>query len=90
MENKKIHIALAADSNYIIPVTVVLQSLFDNNEGENISIYLLYLENTLKEADEKELLTDSKLDRNKLRVFLKQDTEKLLYSGFACLSYYPN
>ncbi len=51
MENKKIHIALAADSNYIIPVTAVLQSLFDNNEGENISIYLLYLENTLREAD---------------------------------------
>lgn len=49
--NNKIHIALAADSNYIIPITVVLQSLFDNNRGEDLIIYLLYLEGTLKEKD---------------------------------------
>lgn len=49
--NHKIHIALAADSNYIIPITVVLQSIFDNNQGEYIHIYLLYLEGTLKERE---------------------------------------
>ncbi len=27
---RKIHIALAADSNYLVPITVVLQSIFDN------------------------------------------------------------
>lgn len=46
-----IHIALAADSNYIMPTTVVLQSIFDNNQGEAISFYLLFLEGTLKEED---------------------------------------
>ena len=46
---RKIHIALAADSNYLVPITVVLQSIFDNNRGEDITIYLLYLEGTLKE-----------------------------------------
>ncbi|MFT0585107.1 hypothetical protein [Bacteroides thetaiotaomicron] len=45
---RKIHIALAADSNYLVPITVVLQSIFDNNRGEDITIYLLYLEGTLK------------------------------------------
>ena len=48
---RKIHIALAADSNYLVPITVVLQSIFDNNRGEDITIYLLYLEGTLKEED---------------------------------------
>ena len=48
---ERIHIALAADSNYIMPITVVLQSLFDNNAGNNISIYLLYLENALRDED---------------------------------------
>ena len=48
---RKIHIALAADSNYLVPITVVLQSIFDNNRGENITIYLLYLEGTLREED---------------------------------------
>ena len=38
---RKIHIALAADSNYLVPITVVLQSIFDNNRGEDITIYLL-------------------------------------------------
>ncbi len=48
---RKIHIALVADSNYLVPITVVLQSIFDNNRGEDITIYLLYLEGTLKEED---------------------------------------
>lgn len=54
---EKIHIALAADSNYIIPTTVVLQSIFDNNPGNAISFYLLFLEGTLQNKDLK-FLTD--------------------------------
>ena len=38
---KEIHIAIAADSNYLIPVTVVLQSIFDNSRKSTISFYLL-------------------------------------------------
>lgn len=47
----KIHIAIAADSNYVIPATVVLQSIFDHNQGADIEIYLLFLEATLKEKE---------------------------------------
>lgn len=56
MEDTSIHIALAADSNYIVPVTVALQSIFDHHK-ENLFIYLLFLEKALKTAD-LELITE--------------------------------
>lgn len=49
MNNKEIHIALAADSNYLIPVTVVLQSLFEHNRGK-IFIYLLHLKAKMQDV----------------------------------------
>ncbi len=51
MKGESLHIALAADSNYVIPITVVLQSIFDNHQRERICIYLLHLQGTLKEED---------------------------------------
>lgn len=50
-EKKEIHIALAADSNYIIPATVVLQSMFDHHPEVEVNIYLLYLEAALQDKD---------------------------------------
>lgn len=50
-ENPQIHIALAADSNYIIPITVVLQSIFDQHAEIDVHIYLLFLEGTLQNED---------------------------------------
>lgn len=50
MKDTKIHIALAADSNYMVPVTVALQSIFDHNK-EDLFIYLLFLEGALETAD---------------------------------------
>lgn len=49
--NTDLHIALAADSNYIVPTTVVLQSLFDCHADAKMHIYLLYLEGTMSEKD---------------------------------------
>jgi lipopolysaccharide biosynthesis glycosyltransferase len=46
-----INIALAADSNYIIPITVLLQSIFDNNLGNKIHIYLLHFEGYMSFED---------------------------------------
>ena len=46
---KEIHIAIAADSNYLIPVTVVLQSIFDNSRKSTISFYLLYMTGTMEQ-----------------------------------------
>lgn len=51
IEKPEIHIALAADSNYIIPATVVLQSLFDHHHEAEVHIYLLFLESTLHDND---------------------------------------
>ncbi len=48
---EKIHIALAADSNYLVPTTVVLHSIFANNADSHVCIYLLHLENTLQPSD---------------------------------------
>lgn len=50
-DNTGLHIALAADSNYIIPTTVVLQSIFDCHPQTRVTIYLLFLENTLQKKD---------------------------------------
>ena len=47
-----IHIALAADSNYILPITVALQSIFAQNPGMELHIYLLFIEQTLNEKDQ--------------------------------------
>lgn len=77
--DKKIHIVLAADSNYIIPVTVVLQSIFDNNQEEDINIYLLYLENTLEDKDLK-FLANCVQQRKSNFIRLKVKQEQI--SGF--------
>lgn len=50
-EHTGIHIALAADSNYIVPLTVALQSIFDHHSEVDVSIYLLFLEKTFQEKD---------------------------------------
>lgn len=50
-EKEELHIALAADSNYIMPVTVVLQSLFANNRDVQIHVYLLHLESQMEDKD---------------------------------------
>lgn len=50
-EDAKIHIALAADSNYIVPITVLLQSIFDHHANATVCIYLLFIEKTLQEKD---------------------------------------
>lgn len=51
MKTETLHIALAADSNYMVPITVVLQSIFENNKGEHLCIYLLHLQNSLRADD---------------------------------------
>lgn len=48
---EQMNIALAADSNYVIPTTVVMQSIFDNNKDAEIHIYLLHLQGSLKDSD---------------------------------------
>ena len=47
-EDAEIHIALAADSNYIVPITVVLQSIFDHHADTEVHIYLLFIERRCK------------------------------------------
>ena len=76
---RKIHIALAADSNYLVPITVVLQSIFDNNRGENITIYLLYLEGTLREED---LLFLANLTRQRQGTFTGLKIKQKQIDGF--------
>ena len=44
-----IHIALATDNNYIVPTTVALQSIFQHHPQKNVSIYLCYVEQKLKD-----------------------------------------
>ncbi len=46
-----IEIAAAFDSNYIVPVTVMLKSLFDNNKNIVITVNLLYLVTQTKSED---------------------------------------
>lgn len=48
---KQIHIALAANSNYVVPSTVLLQSVFEHNTDLSISIYLLFLEGSISETE---------------------------------------
>jgi len=50
MEQNEIIIAVAIDKGYVMPLSVMLHSLFDNNRGENIKIYVLA--STLDEEDE--------------------------------------
>lgn len=52
----EINIAMAADSNYMVPITVALQSLFAHRgPQERIRIYLLHMEHSLTEANLLEL-----------------------------------
>ena len=44
------NIALATDSNYIVPISVVLQSIFAHHNSI-VNIYLCYLENSLSDKD---------------------------------------
>jgi lipopolysaccharide biosynthesis glycosyltransferase len=46
-----IEIAIASDSNYLIPTTVVMKSLFENNTKNQITVNLLYLVSMTKEED---------------------------------------
>jgi lipopolysaccharide biosynthesis glycosyltransferase len=38
----KMNILVTLDSNYVKPLTVMLKSLFLNNDGERFTIYLLH------------------------------------------------
>ncbi|WP_425883688.1 glycosyltransferase family 8 protein [Parabacteroides sp. ASD2025] len=49
-------IALAADSNYVVPATVLLKSLFDNNRDCKFFVNILYLIDKLFEKDRTFLL----------------------------------
>lgn len=46
-----LNIAIAADSAYMVPLTVLLQSIFVNNPNSEIHIYLLYIDSALKGTD---------------------------------------
>ena len=50
-ERGRIEIAIAGDSNYIVPLTVLLQSLFENNKGTAITVNFLYLVSAVREED---------------------------------------
>jgi lipopolysaccharide biosynthesis glycosyltransferase len=52
MYNKSvIEIAVASDSNYLVPTTVLLKSLFENNQTNQLCINLLYLSSpTIEES----------------------------------------
>jgi lipopolysaccharide biosynthesis glycosyltransferase len=47
----KIEIAIASDSNYLVPTTVLLKSLFENNKEIVLSINLLYLTSATERKD---------------------------------------
>lgn len=49
--NNRINIAIAADSNYMVPLTTLLESIFVNNPENNMHIYLLYIEGAINAAD---------------------------------------
>ncbi|MDR2406518.1 MAG: glycosyltransferase family 8 protein, partial [Bacteroidales bacterium] len=53
MYNNKsiIEIALASDSNYLVPTTVLLKSLFENNKTSQLCVNLLYLKEAVTEKD---------------------------------------
>lgn len=78
MEDIKIHIALAANSNYIIPVTVALQSIFDHHT-ENLFIYLLFLKGALKQSD---LETISEFVKNHGAIFTPLEVGYEQIAGF--------
>ncbi len=46
-----IEIAIASDSNYLVPTTVLLKSLFENNSHAALSVNLLYLLSRTAEKD---------------------------------------
>lgn len=50
-ESNIIRIALSSDSKYIIPIMVLLQSVFDNNSQSKVHIYLFYFEGHLSTED---------------------------------------
>jgi len=51
MNTTIIEVAIASDSNYLVPATVLLKSLFDNNRRAQLSINLLHLSSQTKEKD---------------------------------------
>jgi lipopolysaccharide biosynthesis glycosyltransferase len=52
MNNKFIiEIAIASDSNYLVPTTVLLKSLFDNNKSVQLCINLLHICSTTTDKD---------------------------------------
>ena len=50
-EKQTLEVAIATDSNYIVPVTVMLKSLFENNKDMLITINILYLFSLTKDSD---------------------------------------
>ena len=50
-EKQTLEVAIAIDSNYIIPATVLLKSLFENNKDLIITINILYLFSLTKDSD---------------------------------------
>lgn len=61
---KEMNIALAADSNYMIPIMVTLQSIFTHHN--NINVYLCFLEENLKEEDINTLSQFTELNNSNL------------------------
>lgn len=50
-----VYIALAANSNYLMPCTVLLQSVFEHNANLSIVVCLLHIEGSISEKDLAEL-----------------------------------
>ncbi|MDR3118532.1 MAG: glycosyltransferase family 8 protein [Mediterranea sp.] len=50
-EREKIEIAVAGDSNYIVPITVLLKSIFVHNAGLHITVNFLHLSNQVSQEE---------------------------------------
>ncbi len=46
-----LEIAIAGDSNYLVPLTVLLASLFDSNPHAGITVNFLYLDSAVSDSD---------------------------------------
>lgn len=51
------NIAFTPDNNYVMPTTVALTSLFLNNKGHEITIYILYLSGDLSQENQEKIQT---------------------------------
>lgn len=75
MESKQdLHIAFAANDNYIVPTTVAIESLLQNNRKGNVHIYLLYLEGTMS-REHLDFLNSLVGERGKFRPLMVTEAE---------------